>query len=103
MKNSLAFKTLGDACNRKVVRGSVDSGVFGRFVIGGRFIMIVQNKDFSLELPGITNKLRVVSDGIMFEITCGSDPPEEVLHGWEQILVDVIDDLSTINRALYGS
>ena len=103
MKNLLACKSLGDACNREVVRGSVDSGVSGRFVIGGRFIMIDQGKDFSLELPGISNKLRAVSDGMMFEIRDGSQPPEEVMDGWYQILWDVIDDLSTINKALYGS
>ena len=65
--------------------------------------MINQSKDFSLELPGVTNKLRAVSDGMMFEIGEGGQPPEEVLDGWYQILMDVIDDLSTINTALYGS
>jgi hypothetical protein len=107
MKNLLAYKSLGDACNRKVVRGSVDSGVFGRFVMGGRFIMIYQDnierKDFSIALPGVTNKLRAVSDGMMFDIGEGGPPPEEVLNGWYQILMDVIDDLSTINTAFYSS
>ena len=63
----------------------------------------IERKDFSLALPGITNKLRAVSAGMMFEIGEGDPPPKEVLDGWHQILLDVIDDLSTINKALYSS
>ena len=36
MKNLPAYKAPGDACNRKVVRGSVDPGVSGRFCMGGK-------------------------------------------------------------------
>jgi hypothetical protein len=54
-------------------------------------------------LPGITHKLRAVSDGMMFEISESGQPPEKVLDGWYLILSDAIDDLEVINKALYGS
>jgi hypothetical protein len=46
----------------------------------------VEKKDFSLALPGITHKLRAVSDGMMFEISESGQPPEKVLDGWYLIL-----------------
>ena len=63
----------------------------------------IESKDFSVALPGAKNKLRAVSDGMLFEISEEGPPPQEVLEGWHLILLDVIDDLSTINTALYGS
>ena len=63
----------------------------------------IENKDFSVALPGVTSKLVAVSNGMLFEISEGGPPPEEVLNGWYLILLDVIDDLGVINKALYGS
>jgi hypothetical protein len=63
----------------------------------------VKRKDFSVALPAAIHKLRAVGGGILFEACDHGQPPIEVLHGWHHIIHDIIDDLSAINEALYGS
>jgi hypothetical protein len=63
----------------------------------------IDKKDFSIALPGVTHKISAVSNALLLELNEGGEPPLEVLQGWHLILSEIIEDLSAINRTLYGS
>lgn len=60
--------------------------------------------DFSISFPGVIRKIRAISR----LITATGDQPDQCWVGQEEllgigsILEDAVDDLETINRALYG-
>ena len=63
----------------------------------------IEKKDFSIILPGITNKISAVSNAMVLELNEGGEPPVNVIGGWQLILEDAIDDLKVIDKALHGS
>ena len=63
----------------------------------------IENKDFSMTIPVIITKLITVSESLQIRDDRRDWIDNEVMEGFGLILEDVIDDLRTINKALYWS
>ena len=62
----------------------------------------LETKDFSGALPAIINKILAVNSAILFELNGDSEPSLNIIDGWYHILSNAIEDLSVINKILYG-
>ena len=61
----------------------------------------IESTDFSIEMPAIISKLALVID--MLRWSPQNDEFEDIdVYGAAMILMDIDDEIRTINRALYG-
>jgi hypothetical protein len=60
----------------------------------------IKDKNFAHELPMIIKKIKAVATGLQSANDVGWDLSEDV-HGFCEFLVEIANDLETIDKALY--